>query len=103
MNRDHNTGCGFPSDTPLRRCVAEELERYFQALEGEQPTDLHKMVIGEIEQALLQFVLERTGGNQCRAAHLLGMNRGTLRKRLDFYGIGRDQTVRARGEAAGVS
>lgn len=89
MNRDRTNGCGDTPDTPLKRCVAEELERYFEALEGEQPTDLHKMVIGEIEQAVLQFVLARTGGNQCRAAQVLGMNRGTLRKKLDFYGIGR--------------
>lgn len=89
MNRDRSNGCGDAPESPLKRCVADELERYFDALEGEQPTDLHKMVIGEIEQAVLQFVLERTGGNQCRAAQLLGMNRGTLRKKLDFYGIGR--------------
>lgn len=87
MNGHTQDGCGDRPETPLKRCVAEELERYFEALEGDQPTDLHKMVIGEIEQALLQFVLTRTGGNQCRAAQLLGMNRGTLRKKLDSYGL----------------
>lgn len=89
MNRTRQPGCGATSETPLKRCVAEELERYFDALEGEQPCDLYRMVIRETEQALLQYVLAHTGGNQCRAAELLGMNRGTLRKKLDFYGIGR--------------
>lgn len=89
MNRTRQPGCGAASETPLKRCVAEELERYFDALEGEQPCDLYRMVIRETEQALLQYVLTHTGGNQCRAAELLGMNRGTLRKKLDFYGIGR--------------
>lgn len=89
MNRDRQPGCGDTPDTPLQRCVAEELERYFEELEGEQPTNLHRMVIGETERALLKYVLEYTNGNQLRASQLLGMNRGTLRKKLDFYGIGR--------------
>lgn len=89
MNRTRQPACSATSDTPLKRCVAEELERYFDALDGEQPCDLYRMVIRETEQALLQYVLAHTGGNQCRAAELLGMNRGTLRKKLDFYGIGR--------------
>lgn len=89
MNRTRQPGCGTTSETPLKRCVVEELDRYFEALEGEQPRDLYRMVIRETEQALLQYVLEHTGGNQCRAAEMLGMNRGTLRKKLDFYGIGR--------------
>jgi len=88
MNRSRTTRCDGSAQTPLRRCVAEELERYFDALEGERPCDLYKMVIGETEQALLQFVLEHTGGNQSRAAALLGLNRGTLRKKLKSYGLG---------------
>lgn len=88
MNRTRTTACGESAETPLKRCVAEELARYFEALEGERPCDLHKMVIGETEHALLQFVLERTEGNQSRAAQLLGLNRGTLRKKLKAYGLG---------------
>lgn len=87
MNHTDPDGCGGETATPLKRCVSEELARYFEALEGEQPCDLHKMVIGETEQALLQFVLERTGGNQSRAAQLLGLNRGTLRKKLQYYAL----------------
>lgn len=89
MNRTRQDGCGATTETPLKRCVIAELDRYFETLEGEQPFDLYKMVIRETEQALLQYVLSHTAGNQCRAAQLLGMNRGTLRKKLDFYGIGR--------------
>jgi len=87
MNRFRTTGCNGSVQTPLRRCVADELERYFEALDGERPCDLYKMVIGETEQALLRFVLEHTGGNQSRAAQLLGLNRGTLRKKLKAYGL----------------
>lgn len=87
MNRIRTTACGDSAETPLKRCVAEELARYFEALDGERPFELHKMVIGQTEYALLQFVLERTEGNQSRAAQLLGLNRGTLRKKLKTYGI----------------
>ena len=87
MNRPRATGCSGSAETPLKRCVSDELERYFEALDGEKPCDLHKMVIGETEQALLQFVLDRTAGNQSRAAQLLGVNRGTLRKKLKYYGL----------------
>lgn len=87
MNRSDPKTTPAAGDTPLKRCVAEELERYFTALEGETPLSLHRMVMGETEQALLQFVLARTGGNRSQAAQLLGLNRGTLRKKLQYYGI----------------
>lgn len=87
MNRAGDSGWPDRPETPLKRCVHEELERYFEALEGESPCDLHKMVISETEQALLGFVLARTGGNQSRAAQLLGLNRATLRKKLKHYGM----------------
>lgn len=92
MNRSDHDSSWVPSsgvlvDTPLKRCVVEELQRYLEALEGEDPCDLYKMVIGETERALLQFVLAQTGGNRSRAAQLLGVNRGTLRKKLEYHGI----------------
>jgi len=83
---DQYSTCGS-GGTPLKRCVVEELARYFDALEDQPPCDLYKMVIGETEQALLQFVLDRAGGNQSRAAQLLGINRGTLRKKLRQHGL----------------
>lgn len=91
MNRIHSVECcddvEGPVDTPLKRAISQELERYFDALEGEQPCNLYRMVVGETELALLQFVLSRTSGNQSRAAQLLGVNRGTLRKKLRYYGL----------------
>lgn len=78
---------GTLAETPLKRAISHELERYFDALGSEQPCGLHKMVVGETEVALLQFVLQRTGGNQSRAAQVLGLNRGTLRKKLREYGL----------------
>ena len=73
--------------TPLRECVRSELERYFRLLDGQEPGELYKMVIGETEQALLEVVLHKTEGNQTRAAGYLGISRGTLRKKLKQYGL----------------
>jgi Fis family transcriptional regulator len=44
-------------------------------------------VISEVEQPLFEAVLEYTDGNQCRAADILGINRGTLRKKLKTYNL----------------
>ncbi|TPG14279.1 nitrogen regulation protein NR(I) [Sphingomonas oligophenolica] len=48
---------------------------------------LHARVIGDVERPLIEAVLARHGGNQLRAARALGINRNTLRKRLDVLGI----------------
>ncbi|GAA0730114.1 nitrogen regulation protein NR(I) [Sphingomonas japonica] len=49
---------------------------------------LHARIIGEVERPLIEATLARFQGNQLRAARALGINRNTLRKRLDTLGIG---------------
>ncbi len=71
--------------TPLKDCVEMELQRYFDLLDGQKPSELYKMVIGETELALLDMVLRKTDGNQTRSAQYLGISRGTLRKKLKQY------------------
>ncbi len=77
------------SITPLRVCLQAELEHYFNALGDQHPRDLYKMVIGEAEHALLAIVMRRTRNNQSKAAKILNINRGTLRKKLKAYGLER--------------
>ena len=60
---------------------------YFNQLEGEPVSELYQMVLAEMEIPLLEKVLEYTRGNQTKAAELLGLNRGTLRKKLKQYGL----------------
>ena len=72
---------------PLRVCVRNALNNYFQHLDGHDTSGLHHMVIGEVEAPLLEAVLEHTDGNQSRAAEILGINRGTLRKKLREYDL----------------
>ncbi|MGO2008885.1 DNA-binding transcriptional regulator Fis [Vreelandella alkaliphila] len=72
---------------PLREAVEAAIRRYFEHLDGSQATDLYAMVMAEVEAPLLSCVMEHTEGNQTRAADVLGLNRGTLRKKLKLYGL----------------
>ena len=72
---------------PLRACVEDAMQGYFKQLEGHVTNDLYQMVLSEIEEPLFRSVLEYTKGNQSKAAILLGINRGTLRKKLKRYGL----------------
>lgn len=66
----------------LAQAVESALKHYFDSLNGEEPTGLHDMVIHEVEKSLFSSVMTLTGGNQTRAAQILGINRNTLRTRL---------------------
>ncbi|KPV39739.1 hypothetical protein AN478_11620 [Thiohalorhabdus denitrificans] len=77
-----------PEYPGLKACIEEALDQYFANLDGEQPCGrLFYLVQGEVEQALLERILRETAGNQRRAAELLGLNRNTLRKKIQEYGI----------------
>jgi Fis family transcriptional regulator len=71
----------------LRECVREAIDTYLQQLDGVEMSDLYAMVMREVEAPLLEAVLEHAQGNQSKAAQILGMNRGTLRKKLRLYGL----------------
>ena len=78
---------GSASSEPLRVCVRNALDNYFQHLDGHDTSGLYRMVVGEVEGPLFEAVLEHTKGNQSKAAEMLGINRGTLRKKLREYDL----------------
>ncbi len=69
----------------LSSLTDECLNSYFEQLNGHKPGDLYQLVIGEVEKPLFRAVLTYTNGNQSEAAEILGINRGTLRKKLKDY------------------
>lgn len=71
----------------LKDCVRQALSDYFQQIDGEEVTNLYDMVLAEVEAPLLEVVLEMTRSNQSSAARMLGVNRGTLRKKLKQYNL----------------
>ncbi len=73
--------------TTLRDCVESTLSNYFAQLDGAPVTDVYQLVLSEVEAPLLEQVLKYTRNNQTKASTLLGLNRGTLRKKLKQYGL----------------
>ena len=71
----------------LRGCVQQAMENYFQNLDGQPVSDVYTMVLAEVEAPMLEIVLKHTRHNQTRAAQVLGLNRGTLRKKLKQYDL----------------
>lgn len=77
-----------PTDTfTLRACVELTLQNYFTHLDGADVTDVYQLVLSEVEAPLLNTVMQHVQGNQSRAAEILGINRGTLRKKLKDYNL----------------
>ena len=71
----------------LTHAVKHSIRRYLYELDGTQPSEMYTMVLRQVEVPLLEAVLEHTRGNQSRAAEYLGLNRGTLRKKLRMYNL----------------
>jgi len=71
----------------LNDATRRSLEHYFATLDGQTPVNLHAIVMQEVEQAMLDFVMRRTGNNQSMSAKWLGLNRNTLHKKIEQYGL----------------
>jgi len=67
--------------------VEKFLDGYFTHLDGEYPKNMYKMVIKEVEIPLIKAALSYVDNNKQRAAELLGISRGTLRKKIIEYGL----------------
>jgi Fis family transcriptional regulator len=74
-------------EIPLRDHTEQALSSYFDTLNGHRPGRLYDLVMREVELPLFQAVMDYAEGNQSRAATILGINRGTLRKKLREYGL----------------
>ncbi len=72
---------------PIRRSVTSAIELYLGDMNGHVVTDLYHVVLSEVEPALLDVVMKYVEGNQTEAAEMLGVSRGTLRKKLKLYGL----------------
>ena len=67
--------------------VKDAMDKYFKDMDGHEPNNLHELVMSQVEKPLIESVIDNARGNISRAAQLLGLNRGTLRNRMQKYGI----------------
>lgn len=72
---------------PLRNHVQTAINNYFIELGEALPVNFYKFVLSEIEPPLLEATLRIARGNQTKAAKILGLSRGTLRKKLKQYAL----------------
>jgi len=72
---------------PLRDSASEAIGHFLETLDGEPCSELYDMVLRQVEEPLFKAVLDYTQHNQSHAAAMLGLNRGTLRKKLRQHGL----------------
>ena len=75
------------SKPSLSTAVQDAVGRYIDTMDDQPVTDLYELVLSEIEAPLLACVLRKANNNQSQTAVMLGLNRGTLRKKLKKYGM----------------
>ncbi len=86
-SQKNKTISALKNSKPLRKHTEEAVNKYFASLNGDRPGDLYDLVLGEVEGPLFKAVMDYTQGNQSQAAGILGINRGTLRKKLKTYSL----------------
>jgi len=75
------------AEPKLKESVTAAVRTYLDTLDGQLSTDVYQMVLAEVEAPLLQEIMTYTRYNQTKASLMLGLNRGTLRKKLKQYNL----------------
>ena len=75
------------SKETIQEVVKKSLEKYFRDLGEQHPSNVYDMVVLTVELPVLEAVMARAEGNQSLAAEMLGINRNTLRKKLQQHSL----------------
>lgn len=75
------------SKETIQEVVKKSLEKYFRDLGEQHPSNVYDMVVLTVELPILEAVMARAEGNQSLAADMLGINRNTLRKKLQQHSL----------------
>ncbi len=77
------------SQVSLEKLVKSKLEVLFKQQKDAQVelTGLHEYILEQVERPLIELALQSYNGNQVRTAQVLGINRNTLKKKIDIYKI----------------
>jgi len=71
----------------LEKWLDITVKDYVKHMRKDHNGDLYELIVGGVEKPLLDIVLKETEGNQTHAANILGINRNTLRKKINDYKI----------------
>jgi len=77
----------IPQEQSLESLVEMKLRNSMNGIEKLDKGDIYDRVLEQVERPLIRYVLEKTRGNQVRAADILGINRNTLRKKISELGV----------------
>lgn len=89
LNQSDNLFIANLQSVSLERLVKSKLEVFFQQQRDAQVqlNGLYDIVMEQVEKPLIELALQSLNGNQVRTAQLLGINRNTLKKKIDSYKI----------------
>lgn len=89
LNNSDNLFVANLQSVSLEKLVKSKLEVLFQQQKEAQTelNGLYNLVIEQVEKPLIELALENYKGNQVKTAQLLGINRNTLKKKIDAYKI----------------
>jgi DNA-binding protein Fis len=73
----------------LENLLTSKLKPIVSRIDLNRVEGLYTIIMARVEVPLIKLVLERTGRNQSKAAKILGINRNTLKKKIDEYRLGR--------------
>ncbi|QBR84139.1 Fis family transcriptional regulator [Legionella israelensis] len=76
---------GTTQEQGLQDLVYSLVTRFLAENKNKNINALYDMILAEVEPPLLQAVMEKRRGNQLQAAKMLGISRGTIRKKLQRY------------------
>ena len=86
-NAANDEGLHSTNTLSLRGSVRACVSQYLKELDGQISSDVYQMVLAEVEAPLLEEIMAYTRNNQTKASIMLGLNRGTLRKKLKQYNL----------------
>ena len=84
---DNRASSAGASGSHLHDAVTRAVRSYLEELEGQTTTGFYELVLSQVEAPLLREIMQHTRNNQTRASNMLGLNRGTLRKKLKQYNL----------------
>lgn len=87
MTNEPSLSSAENAQSSLSDHVTSMLKAYFDTLEDQQACEVYEMVLQQVEKPMIEFVLQQTQNNQSQAATILGMNRNTLKKKMQKYKV----------------